>query len=174
VVIYNAPGRAIAIHPACGQSIAAFMFRRAAVPGFDHRDIDLHKRLVAEAYTGRLGVFAELLEHLLAAEDFYFDSVSRVRLPHWSSGRVTLLGDTASCVSLFGDGSTLAIAGAYTLAEELARTPEDVVAALARYEQRHRRLVDPKQRGTWAAAAFLIPATRTGIAMRNTVTRLLP
>ncbi|MCO6007258.1 hypothetical protein NE236_19950 [Actinoallomurus purpureus] len=77
-------------------------------------------------------------------------------------------------MSLFGDGSTLAMAGAYTLAEELAATPADPQAAFARYEARHRTLVDPKQNNVATAAALMVPATRTGIAARNLATRLWP
>jgi hypothetical protein len=41
-------------------------------------------------------------------------AVSTVDLANWARGRVAVLGDASSCTSLFGDGSTLAIAGAYT------------------------------------------------------------
>ena len=52
--------------------------------------------------------------------EFYFDSVSQVELPDWRSGRVTLAGDACQCVSLFaGQGASLALAGAFILAEEL-------------------------------------------------------
>ncbi|MEV0566694.1 hypothetical protein [Dactylosporangium sp. NPDC050588] len=34
-----------------------------------------------------------LLEPLDAADDFYLDSVSQIRLPSWSQGRITLAGD---------------------------------------------------------------------------------
>src|SRR5262249_15107022 len=46
-------------------------------------------------------------------------------MDRWSSGRAALAGDAASSVSLFGDGSTLAVAGAHTLADELAAAPAD-------------------------------------------------
>lgn len=77
-------------------------------------------------------------------------------------------------MSLFGDGSTLAMAGAFTLAGALAAGPGDPRAAFRRYETEHRRLVDPKQRGIGQAAALLVPATRRGIRMRNLATRLWP
>ncbi|GAB0103051.1 FAD-dependent monooxygenase [Nocardia sp. JMUB6875] len=173
VVMLNLPGRAISVHPTKGKAVAAFMFRRQAVPGFDHRDLAQHKGLVADAFAGDLGIFTDLLDQLKAAEDLYFDSVSRISLPHWSSGRVALLGDAGSSLSLFGDGSTLAIAGGYTLAEELTRTPDHPATALTAYEQRHRKLVEPKQRGFRAAAALMVPATAAGIALRNTVTRFM-
>jgi hypothetical protein len=62
------------------------------------------------------------------------DSVSEVRLDRWANGHVALVGDAASSVSLLGDGSTLAMAGAYTLAEELAATRADAHSAFARCE----------------------------------------
>jgi 2-polyprenyl-6-methoxyphenol hydroxylase-like FAD-dependent oxidoreductase len=171
VILYNTPGRLVSIHPARGEALAAFIFRGPAIPGFDYRDIDRHKRLVAEAYAGAGWQVPDLLARVDAADDLYFDSVSHVRLASWSRGPVALLGDAASCVSLFGDGSSLAMAGAFTLAEELAGTPDDPAAAFGRYETRHRRLVEPKQRGVGRAAALLVPKTRAGIAVRNLVAR---
>src|SRR5262249_28031191 len=44
--------------------------------------------------------------------DLWLDSVSQVRMDRWSNGRVMLVGDAVSFVPLFGDGTTLAIAGA--------------------------------------------------------------
>ncbi|WP_433758596.1 FAD-dependent monooxygenase [Nocardia sp. CA-135398] len=174
VLIYNTPGRALSVHPTKGRALAAFMFRHNGVPGFDHRDTELHKRLVIEAFTDQGWRVPELLDRVRDTDDLFFDSVSKGELPSWSDGRIALLGDAASCVSLFGDGSTLAIAGAYTLAEELAATPEDHETAFQRYETRHRVLVDPKLNGVATAASMLIPATKAGIALRNTATRVLP
>ncbi|WP_433730743.1 FAD-dependent monooxygenase [Nocardia sp. CA-129566] len=174
VLIYNTPGRALSVHPTNGQALAAFMFRHRGVPGFDHRDSELHKGLVIEAFTDQGWRVPELLDRVRDTDDLFFDSVSKGELSRWSNGRIALLGDAASCVSLFGDGSTLAIAGAYTLAEELAATPGDHEAAFRRYETRHRVLVDPKLNGVATAASMLIPATKAGIALRNTATRVIP
>ncbi|MFI5615187.1 FAD-dependent monooxygenase [Amycolatopsis sp. NPDC051903] len=174
IVMYNSPGRAVAVHPSKGRGIVAFMFRGREVPGFDYRDTEQHKRLLENAYAGAGWRVPELLGQVRVAEDLYFDSVSRVRVPEWSAGRIVLVGDAASCVSLFGDGSTLAMAGAHTLATELAASPDDPVVAFRRYEAAHRKLSNPKQRNVPVAAALLIPATRAGMAVRNFGTRLLP
>jgi 2-polyprenyl-6-methoxyphenol hydroxylase-like FAD-dependent oxidoreductase len=174
VVMYNTPGRSVTIHPGRGRAIAAFIYRSPAVEGFDYRDIDQHKALLTEAYQGQRWRVSELLEQVRTADDLYFDSVSMVRLPGWAARRVAVVGDAASCVSLFGDGSTLAMAGAHVLAEELAAAPGDPAAAFRRYESRHRRLVEPKQRNAGLAATLLVPATRPGIAFRNLATRLWP
>ena len=162
ILAYNIPGRAVFLHPARGKALAAFMFRRPEVAGFDYRDIQQHKRLLTAAFEGGSWRVPELLHRVRAADDLYLDAVSRVALPNWSTGRVTLLGDAASCVSLFGEGSSLAIAGAATLADALVTSPDDHHTALTRYETDHRNLVTPKQRTMAAASRLLVPAT-TGL-----------
>jgi 2-polyprenyl-6-methoxyphenol hydroxylase-like FAD-dependent oxidoreductase len=174
VLMFNTPGHGVALHPVRGIAGAAFMFRSPPVPGFDHRDTAQHKRLLQAAFGGAAWRLPELRALVRDAGDLYFDAVSQVRLPRWSRGRVALLGDAASCVSLFGEGSSLAMAGAATLARALAATPADPEAALRRYEAQHRRLVTPRQRAVTLAAALLIPRTRAGMATRNAATRLWP
>jgi len=144
VVLYNTPGRLVSIHPSRGNALVAFIFRGEMIPDLDYRDTEQHKRIVTEAYAGAGWRTPELLKRLDCSNDLYFDSVSQVRLPEWSRGRIALLGDAASCVSLFGDGSSLAMAGAFTLATALAADPADHARAFRRYEREHRVLVTPK------------------------------
>lgn len=172
VLLHNAPGRAVAVHPATGRAIAAFMFRSPAQPGLDHHDVERHKELVVAAYAGMDWQVPALLERVRAVDDLYFDSVSRVRIDRWARGRTVLVGDAASCVTLFGEGSSGAIAGAATLADALAAQGADVATALRRYEDAHRKLVRPRQRGAAAASHFLVPATGAGIAARDLGVRL--
>jgi salicylate hydroxylase len=59
----------------------------------------------------------------------------REPLPSWHKGRVTLLGDAAHPMLPFlGQGAATAIEDGYVFARELARSPDDVVAALRAYE----------------------------------------
>ncbi len=65
-----------------------------------------------------------ILEALDASDELYFDRVSQIRMSppgeSWANGRVALVGDAASCVSLLGgQGSALAMIAAYILAGEL-------------------------------------------------------
>jgi 2-polyprenyl-6-methoxyphenol hydroxylase-like FAD-dependent oxidoreductase len=172
VVMHNTPGRSVSVHPVRGNALAAFIFRGPAVPGLGPHDIDRHRRIVLDTYAVGGWELPDLLERVRTADDLYFDSVSQVRLPTWSRGRVALLGDSASCVSLFGDGSSLAMTGAVTLAEALAATPDDHAAAFRAYETRHRVQVTPRQRGHRLASALIVPGTRGGIAARNLGARL--
>jgi 2-polyprenyl-6-methoxyphenol hydroxylase-like FAD-dependent oxidoreductase len=172
VLLFNSPGRLTSIHPGRGKTLAAFIFRGLAIPGLDYRDTARHKQIVIDAYARAGWRVPQLLEAVRATEDLYFDSVSKVQLPTWSNGRITLVGDAASCVSLLGDGSSLAMAGAHTLADALANN-RDHTEAFRAYEIRHRALVEPKQRNIGRAAALLVPKTRLGIATRNLVAKVL-
>jgi 2-polyprenyl-6-methoxyphenol hydroxylase-like FAD-dependent oxidoreductase len=170
VIMHNEPGTAIALHPGTGSSLAAFMFRSPA--RIDHRDPEARRELLKQAYRSVAWRTEELLSAYLATDDVYFDSISRIRVPTWSRGRVTLLGDAASCVSLFGDGSSSAMEGAATLAAALGESPHDIPTALARYESAHRAVTRPRQRGVLIASHLLIPRSRLGIALRDQALRL--
>ena len=175
VLMHNTPGRLLSIHPCRGRALVAFIFRGRPAEGFDHRDTAEQRRVVTEAYAGTGWRAPELLERLRETDDLYFDTVSRVKLSSWARDRVVLLGDAASCVSLLGDGSSLAMAGAFTLAEALAESsaadpgghPGGHAVAFRRYEQVHRTRTGSKQRGMRVGAAVLVPGSRTGVAARN-------
>lgn len=169
IVMYNTPGRLVSIHPGRDTPLVAFIFR-AAVTGVDYRDTDQHKRIVTDAYADLGWQVPHLLKRMRDTDDLFFDAVSIVDLPTWTRGRVTLLGDAASCLSLLGDGSSLAIAGAHTLATAL--TERDHTTAFAEYETTQRALVAPRRRGFRLSAAVLVPRTRFGLATRNLTARL--
>ncbi|MFI7131601.1 FAD-dependent monooxygenase [Nonomuraea sp. NPDC050153] len=97
---------------------------------------------------GDLGwVIPETLAGLQRADSVYFDTISQVVAPRWSTGRVVLLGDAAWCVTLFaGYGSSLAVGGADLLGTSLAEHPGDIPAALTAWEARLRPEVTAKQK----------------------------
>ncbi|MBB6406444.1 2-polyprenyl-6-methoxyphenol hydroxylase-like FAD-dependent oxidoreductase, partial [Arthrobacter sp. AZCC_0090] len=64
------------------------------------------RRLVATTYAGGGWLTTLALEAWGASDDRYFDAIARVDVPRWTAGRVVLLGDAASCISLFGEGSS--------------------------------------------------------------------
>lgn len=111
----------------------------------DRHDVEWQKALMAERL-GDLGwETPRLLKAMWASSDFYFDAMAQVRADTWSHGRVVLLGDAAHCPSpLSGQGSSLALVGAYVLADELGAA-DDPGAALARYERRVRPFAELNQ-----------------------------
>jgi len=173
IVLFNAAGRAVSLHPAGGEPVAAFIFRGGLPADFDHRDTDQHKRMLDGAYQGVGWRVPELLDIVKDSDALYFDAVSRVTLPAWSSGRVAVVGDAASSVSLFGDGSTLAVMGAKALADALAEHRGDHERAFRVYEAAHRPVVTARHRNVTRGARWLIPDSRAGLAARNLALRAL-
>jgi 2-polyprenyl-6-methoxyphenol hydroxylase-like FAD-dependent oxidoreductase len=87
-----------------------------------------------------------ILAHLDHTPDFYLDQVAQVVMDRWSSGRVGLLGDAAfSSSPLSGQGTGLALVGAYLLAGELAAAGWDPEAGFVGYEGRMRSFVEANQ-----------------------------
>ena len=99
----------------------------------------------------------------------YFDSVSRVEVPHWSTGRIALLGDAASGATLSGTGTGTAIVGAYALAGELASASRHRTEAFQRYEQRIRPYAIRDKNGGHTAARIFAPGSRTTLWLRNRI-----
>ena len=84
----------------------------------------------------------ELLGDVERYEQFYFGDLAWVDLPAWSQGRVALVGDAAHCPTpMTGQGTSLAIVGAFVLGQELRRHADDFSQAFARYEHRMRPFV---------------------------------
>lgn len=113
---------------------------------YDHRDIDAQKRLMAERVAGAGWVLPRIAKHMMTAPDFHFDSVSQVRMDSWSRGRIVLLGDAGYSVALAsGQGTTVAMVGAYVLAGALAMHVEDLAKGIASYENELRDYVTRNQ-----------------------------
>ncbi|MEU8122109.1 FAD-dependent monooxygenase [Spirillospora sp. NPDC049024] len=113
---------------------------------YDHRDTAAQKKIMADALAGGGWVLPELLETMWDAPDFHFDSMAQIRMDSWSKGRVVLLGDAGYCGSpLSGQGTSMAMVGAYVLAGELKAAGGDHRAAFAGYEKELRGYVAANQ-----------------------------
>jgi 2-polyprenyl-6-methoxyphenol hydroxylase-like FAD-dependent oxidoreductase len=105
------------------------------------------------------------------APDFYFDSISQIRMDRWSSGRSVLLGDAAWCPSpLSGMGTGMAAVGAYILAGELMEAQGNYTIAFPRYEALMRDYVKSCQK----LADWFVPKTRWKLWLSTQMWRILP
>jgi len=114
---------------------AMFLFRTPTELSYDRHDGAAQRRLLREQF-GDLGwEIPRLLDETDRASAFYFDSITQLRLEHWTRGRVALVGDAGYCPGPAVGGSTsLAVVGAYTLAGELAAAGGDAARAYPAYE----------------------------------------
>lgn len=109
-------------------------------------DVAAQKAMLREKVAGLGWEVPRFLAEMDAAPDFYFGTMAQIRMPHWTKGRVALVGDAGYCPSPFtGQGTSLAIVGAYVLAQEIGRAPADHATAFARYEARMRPFVAKNQ-----------------------------
>jgi len=114
-----------------------------------------------------------MLEVMVRAKDFYFDSVSQIRMPSWSTGRIALVGDAGAGPSfLAGQGSALAMVEGYTLATELAKN-RDHREAFARYHERLAPLLRSKQDAAQGLGLAFAPRNGFQLFIRNTVLKMM-
>ncbi|CCD95735.1 conserved hypothetical protein [Bradyrhizobium sp. ORS 375] len=133
---------------------------------------DARKAFLADLYRHDGWECCQILAALEQAESLYFDSVSQIRMQHWSRGRIALVGDAAFCVSLLaGQGSALAMISAYVLAGELASAHGQYQLAFRRYETLLRSYIKAKQRGAERFAGAFAPKTEFGLRFRNLVVK---
>ena len=146
-MIYSEPGRtAVILAVQESPDLFAMLAFATEKPGSGAR-LSVAEQIERTAHVFANGGWevSRLIEAFRRADDLYFDTVSQIRMPCWSKGRVGLVGDSAFAPSfLSGQGTSLAIAGAYVLAGELA-SHEDAEAALASYERIARPFVEANQ-----------------------------
>ena len=166
---YNVPGRLVSI--GCDfrdrDQAGAFLLFRSPALEYDRHDLGQQRRIITDAF-GDLGwETPRLLNSLKDAQELYFDSISRVDIKPWSSGRVSLVGDAAAGATIGGMGTGTSTVGAYVLAGELAAAGGDHTVAFARYEQLVRAYAEGCQVGGDRTGKFLAPASTFGRRMRD-------
>ncbi|WP_052866701.1 FAD-dependent monooxygenase [Streptomyces niger] len=140
-------GATYCVYPARGNGeLRATLGFRSGPLAYDHRDIEGQKALLQKSLEHLGWETPKLLAAMWRAPDFYFDAMAQVHLDRWTTGRVALVGDAGYCPSpLSGQGTGLALVGAYVLADELGRADTGHAAAFERYEARMRPFVARNQ-----------------------------
>jgi 2-polyprenyl-6-methoxyphenol hydroxylase-like FAD-dependent oxidoreductase len=169
-VIYAEPGRVAGMY-AVGDSRTLLAFLNFATdepPFHSNTDVDEQRQRTAEIFSRGGWISRRLVEAMQRADDLFFDTVSQIHMPRWSSGRVALVGDAAHAPSfLSGQGSSLALVGAYVLAGELA-AHANPVDAFASYERMARPFMESNQAlASRKGGTLLMPRTQEELDARN-------
>jgi 2-polyprenyl-6-methoxyphenol hydroxylase-like FAD-dependent oxidoreductase len=112
------------------------------------RDLTLarQKALLIERYRDFGWEVPRLLVLLNDATEIYFGEIAQIKMPRLSQGRTVLVGDAGYCPSpRSGQGTSLALVGAYVLAAALARNGYDFESAFSQYEKQMRPFVEVNQ-----------------------------
>ncbi|RZQ64613.1 FAD-dependent monooxygenase [Amycolatopsis suaedae] len=168
-VVWNSPGKGAALYAVRDSPyVHGFLvFARAEPPYHAYRDPEAQRDLVAATFAGHGWEIPAMVAAMRRADDLFFDTTSQIRLPRWSSGRVALTGDAAYAPSfLTGQGTSLALVGAYALAGALG-THRDHGSAFAAYERQIRGFVELNQAQVGKGDAALFPTTADALDRRN-------
>lgn len=172
---YNIPDKQAAVYSLKDhKAVTFFIFTSAQKLLYDHHDIKKQQEILKNEFENAGWKCAGLLSKIDTAPDFYFDVVSQIQMAHWSEGRISLTGDACYCPSLLsGQGSTLAMVGAYILAGELKEAGGNYKTAFEQYENIFKPFIDGKQKTAQNFAKSLVPKSEFGIWLRNTFTNLM-
>jgi 2-polyprenyl-6-methoxyphenol hydroxylase-like FAD-dependent oxidoreductase len=174
-------GRAIKLYEEINR-IAAFYpldaTRMDATYAFRHEETrvpaDQRLEFVRSEFKGAGWISQQMLDLYKKKDPIYFDSLTQIVMPHWSKGRVALLGDACGCLTLLaGQGSHMAMAGAYVIARELDRHGGDYRAAFAAYEARLKPAITAKQNEAAQFPRYFIPSARSRPWARHLFIRLM-
>jgi 2-polyprenyl-6-methoxyphenol hydroxylase-like FAD-dependent oxidoreductase len=144
---YSELGRIAAIWSSRGDANARACFGFAAPSiRIDLRDRVQQQEALRTVYKGIGWEVPRLLEMMPTVSDWYFDTAAQIQMPRWSQGRVVLVGDAAYCASpMSGQGTSIALIGAYVLAGELAAAYGTHLRAFAEFESAMRPFVEANQ-----------------------------
>ncbi|MFD4634479.1 FAD-dependent monooxygenase [Streptomyces sp. NPDC058284] len=173
LMMWNVPGKAAALYAVGDDAeVHAFLNFHRPRPPFDVlRNPAAQRDLLAEVFAGAGWEVPAMVEAMRDMDDLFFDTAGQIRMPRWSSGRVALVGDAAYAPSfLTGQGTSLALAGAYVLANALA-AHRDHTVAFTTYERGLREFVTMNQALADNGAATLFPTTARALERRNAMLR---
>ena len=174
---YTAPGRRTALtKPWTKKETSAYLtcakFDQSLRDARESRDVRLQKKTVAQVFRGLGWETDRLIEGMMETDNFYFEEITQVMLRKWSRGRCVLLGDAAYCPSpLTGQGTNLAILGAYVLASKMVNHTENLEAAAVEYEKDMRPYVNKVQAIPLGGYLPLLvnPETAWGVWINRTI-----
>jgi 2-polyprenyl-6-methoxyphenol hydroxylase-like FAD-dependent oxidoreductase len=173
-LIYSLPGKTVGMYSARNNAEAKALFLFQSPPlHYDCHDLSVQKKILHDAFQDqRSWQIPRLLTEMATAQDFYFDSVSQIQMPTWSKGRVALVGDAASGPSpASGQGTSVALVGAYVLAGELQATRGDYQKAFANYERQMRPFAEASQKRGQSTAKDLVVDSMAKVWVRNQILR---
>lgn len=149
---------------------ATYVFRHDEVQVPHERRLDF----VRDEFKGAGWILSRVLDDCEDTAPIFFDSMTQIVMPHWYQGRVALLGDACGYLTLLaGQGSHMAMAGAYVLAQELKQHNGDYGAAFAAYQALLKPAVDKRQQDAALFAKVFVPSERSRPWLRRLTIRLM-
>ena len=168
VKLYEEPDHFAFLYPLSETQLDATLCFRHAEMKIPHTD---RIGFLREEFRNGGWITRDVIKAYPGEEPIYFDSVTQI-VTQWHKGRVALIGDACGCLTLLaGQGSHMAMAGAYVLAQELARH-ENHAAAFAAYEKFVKPAIDKRQKSARQFVGLFVPSKNSREWLRRLVIRL--
>jgi 2-polyprenyl-6-methoxyphenol hydroxylase-like FAD-dependent oxidoreductase len=174
VKLYQETDRMAFLYPLGATRIdATYAFRHGEV----HVPHGERLGFLRDVYRGSGWIAEDVLRAYAGSAPIYFDSATQIVMPQWHKGRVALIGDACGCLTLLaGQGSHMAMAGGYVLAQELEKALArhgDHAEAFAAYEKFLKPPVTKKQKSAARFARLFVPSKRSRPWLRRLTIQLL-
>jgi 2-polyprenyl-6-methoxyphenol hydroxylase-like FAD-dependent oxidoreductase len=168
VTIVSAPRRQIELcRLRTGRIAANFVFDTAHLTSRGSP-----RERLQQVYGDLRGCVPRILENTVKADDLRYEQAVQIKMPTWHRGRVALLGDACHAFAMLpGQGSSVAIAGAYCLGRELAHS-KSVKNAFAWYQNRLMGEIAHRRVAARRGVQWLVPSTEAKLALRNAFLRM--
>jgi 2-polyprenyl-6-methoxyphenol hydroxylase-like FAD-dependent oxidoreductase len=169
--LYNEPERMVVAYNSNreGEIFALFIYKTARPERLpqEHRLPRLR-----QVFTGMGWHINQFLSNASVSEEIFMDAVTQIQMSSWHQGRVALVGDACGCPTLIsGQGASLAMGGAYILAEAL-HTAHNYQEAFHHYEQRLQTHVLQQQKRSRSFVKTFIPDTLLEQKLRHMLMNL--
>lgn len=148
---------------------ATYVIRHGAV------DLDRGKQLafMREQVRGAGWIAEDIIDAYESDAPIYFDGLTQIVMNDWHKGRIALLGDACGSLTLLaGQGSHMAMGGAYVIARELERHDGDHEAAFAAYQRFFKPHVSAKQDEAARFERIFVPSASSRPWLRRLAIRV--
>jgi 2-polyprenyl-6-methoxyphenol hydroxylase-like FAD-dependent oxidoreductase len=168
-----------AITDSVDKTVGLFPIRDERIAVFTaHREPDSAlpadpRRAVQTTYSDLGWLVPDALAHCPDPPALYYDQVSQIEMPRWTTDRIALVGDACQAVSLLaGQGASLAVAAARLMASEL-ENEANVTHALSHYARRMAAPVADKQAAGRRTAEWFLPSSPRRLLLRRLALRAM-
>jgi len=153
-----------------GEIFSFFMYQTA-----EREHLPREQRLprLRQVFAGMGWITPQLLSDAPDPDAIFMDAVIQIQMSTWHRDRVAFVGDACGCPTLIsGQGASLAMGGAYLLAEALHQTA-NYQEAFHRYEQQMPPHVQAQQKSARGFARTFLPGTPLGLLIQQVMLKVL-
>ena len=172
---YLSTGRMVNLFPVAPESVSAVVYVGRSAGSPPHHDPVAMREYLLATCAGFPDEVLRVLNDIKGSDFVFSDAIAQVEMPRIVDGRCALIGDAAHCPTfLSGMGSSLALQDAHILAGCLARHPDDLVTALAQYEEVMSPIARRYKDSAVSAHRALLGSNPFKARLRDLVLRVIP